>query len=66
MNKVIIITGGSRGIGAATACLTAQKGYAVCLSYLHHQEAANEIVNSVEQIGGKAIANLAYYFTLKG
>jgi NAD(P)-dependent dehydrogenase (short-subunit alcohol dehydrogenase family) len=37
MNKVIVITGGSRGIGAATASLAAKKGYAVCLTYLHNQ-----------------------------
>lgn len=42
MNKVIIITGSSRGIGAATASLAAKKGYAVCLTYLHNQEAANK------------------------
>jgi NAD(P)-dependent dehydrogenase (short-subunit alcohol dehydrogenase family) len=56
MNKVIIITGGSRGIGAATATLAAKKGYSVCLTYLHNQEAANKVVNSIEQLGGKAIA----------
>jgi NAD(P)-dependent dehydrogenase (short-subunit alcohol dehydrogenase family) len=59
MNKVIIITGGSRGIGAATASLAAKKGYAVCLTYLHNQEAANKIVNSIEQLGGRAIAVVA-------
>ncbi len=34
MEKVIIITGGSRGIGAATACLAAEHSYAVCVNYL--------------------------------
>ncbi|MGL5835581.1 MAG: SDR family oxidoreductase [Waterburya sp.] len=56
MNKVIIVTGGSRGIGAATASLAAKKDYAVCLTYLHNQQAANKIVNSIEQLGGRAIA----------
>ena len=33
MDKVVLITGGSRGIGAATARLAAQRGYAVCVNY---------------------------------
>jgi NAD(P)-dependent dehydrogenase (short-subunit alcohol dehydrogenase family) len=56
MSQVIIITGGSRGIGAATAILAAERGYAVCLTYLRNQAAANRIVNSIEQRGGKAIS----------
>lgn len=56
MNKVIIVTGGSRGIGAATANLAAERGYTVCFTYLHNQAAANRIVNSIEQRGGRAIA----------
>ena len=56
MNKVIIVTGGSRGIGAATAILAAERGYTVCFTYLHNQAAANRIVNSIEQRGGRAIA----------
>jgi NAD(P)-dependent dehydrogenase (short-subunit alcohol dehydrogenase family) len=56
MENVLIITGASRGIGAATACLAAERGYAVCVNYLRNQEAANRIVNSITQIGGRAIA----------
>lgn len=56
MKKVLLVTGGSRGIGAATAVLAAQRGYEVCINYLHNQEAANSVVNSVEKIGGRAIA----------
>ncbi|VEP12826.1 putative NAD(P)-binding oxidoreductase with NAD(P)-binding Rossmann-fold domain [Hyella patelloides LEGE 07179] len=56
MEKVIIITGGSRGIGAATAYLAAEGGYAVCVNYLHNQEAAKKVVDEVEQLGSKAIA----------
>ncbi|HEY9762660.1 MAG TPA: SDR family oxidoreductase [Trichocoleus sp.] len=56
MEKVLIITGASRGIGAATACLAAEQGYAVCVNYLRNQEAANNVVNSIKQIGGRAIA----------
>lgn len=56
MEKVLIITGASRGIGAATACLAAEQGYAVCVNYLCNKESANSIVSSIQQIGGRAIA----------
>ena len=56
MNKVMIITGGSRGIGAATAQLAGAHGYAVCVNYLRNQGAANAVVGAVERAGGKAIA----------
>ncbi|GAB4368036.1 MAG: SDR family oxidoreductase [Elainellaceae cyanobacterium] len=52
----MIITGGSRGIGAATAHLAAERGYAVCVNYLHNQEAAHRVVSSISQMGGRAIA----------
>jgi NAD(P)-dependent dehydrogenase (short-subunit alcohol dehydrogenase family) len=56
MEKVVVITGGSRGIGAATAHLAAEQGYAVCVNYLHHQTAAQSVVDSIQQMGGQAIA----------
>jgi NAD(P)-dependent dehydrogenase (short-subunit alcohol dehydrogenase family) len=56
MNKIMIVTGGSRGIGAVTALLAAQRGYAVCVNYLHNRMAAEEIVRNIEQIGRHAIA----------
>ena len=56
MNKIMIVTGGSRGIGAATALLAAQRGYAVCVNYLQNRKAADEIVRKIEQIGRRAIA----------
>lgn len=56
MKKVLIITGGSRGIGAATAILAAERGYNVCVSYLQNREAANSVINLIEQRGGRAIA----------
>lgn len=56
MDNVIVITGGGRGIGAATARLAAEKGYAVCVNYRHDQAAAKGVVNAIEQAGGKAIA----------
>src|SRR5690606_40601274 len=45
--KIIIITGGSRGIGAETAALAASEGYAVCISYLHNRDAAEAVVDSI-------------------
>lgn len=53
---VAIITGASRGIGAATATLLASRGYAVCINYLNAEEKANAIVNSIHQQHGKAIS----------
>jgi NAD(P)-dependent dehydrogenase (short-subunit alcohol dehydrogenase family) len=54
MKKVMVVTGGGRGIGAATALLAAQRGYAVAVNYLRNGEAAERVV---QQIGkGKAIA----------
>ena len=56
MNKVIVVTGGSRGIGAATAKLAAARGYAVCVNYLKSRDAAESVVSEIEAHGGKAIA----------
>ncbi len=56
MNKVMIVTGGSRGIGAATARLAAIEGYAVCISYLSNKPAADAVVQDIVKAGSKAIA----------
>jgi NAD(P)-dependent dehydrogenase (short-subunit alcohol dehydrogenase family) len=56
MNKVLIVTGGSRGIGAATAKLAATQGYAVCVNYLHNQQAADAVVAEIQASGGIAMA----------
>jgi NAD(P)-dependent dehydrogenase (short-subunit alcohol dehydrogenase family) len=45
--KILIVTGGSRGIGAATARLAAQRGYAVCVNYLQDRAAAEEVVGGI-------------------
>ncbi|EGR4181165.1 SDR family NAD(P)-dependent oxidoreductase, partial [Vibrio cholerae] len=44
VQKVVVITGGSRGIGAATAKLFAQNGFSVCINYKSNAEAANTLV----------------------
>lgn len=54
-NKVAIITGASRGIGAATARLFAAQGYAVCINYLNNQVAAEKVQSDILQQGGKCI-----------
>ena len=56
MKKIILITGGSRGIGAAIALRAADAGYAVCISFLNNQAAANALVASISDKGGTAIA----------
>lgn len=55
-HKVILVTGGSRGIGAATARLAAERGYVVCVNYHRNQAAAEAVVQAIEQAGGKALA----------
>jgi NAD(P)-dependent dehydrogenase (short-subunit alcohol dehydrogenase family) len=55
-NKTIIVTGGSRGIGAATAQRAAAQGYAVCVNYVSDKAAAESVVRSIEGHGGRAIA----------
>jgi len=52
----MIVTGGSRGIGAATALLAAQRGYAVCVNYHSNQPAADKVVAEIVNKGGNAIA----------
>lgn len=56
MNNVLIVTGGSRGIGAATATLAAERGYAVCVNYRKNDAAANAVVAGIQAAGGIALA----------
>lgn len=53
---VLIVTGGGRGIGAATARLAAARGYAVCVNYLHNRAAAESVAASIRDGGGTALA----------
>jgi NAD(P)-dependent dehydrogenase (short-subunit alcohol dehydrogenase family) len=54
--KIVIVTGGSRGIGAATAKESAARGMGVVLTYNNHPEAADAVVESIRSTGGNAIA----------
>ena len=54
--RVAIITGGSRGIGAATAGVLAKQGYRICVNYCSNEAAANAVVSELTRCGSKAIA----------
>jgi NAD(P)-dependent dehydrogenase (short-subunit alcohol dehydrogenase family) len=54
--KVLLVTGASRGIGAAVARLAAAEAYAVCVNYLHSRRAAEDLVAEIGATGGSALA----------
>jgi NAD(P)-dependent dehydrogenase (short-subunit alcohol dehydrogenase family) len=56
MKQVILVTGSSRGIGAATALLASRRGYAVCINYLGNAQAAEQLRAQIAGEGGTAIA----------
>lgn len=56
MDRVVLITGAGRGIGAATARLAARRGYSVCVNYRHNREAAEAVVRDIEEAGARAVA----------
>jgi len=56
MDEVLLVTGGSRGIGAATAVLAARKGCKVAVNYTRNEEAAEEVVRAIRAAGGTAVA----------
>lgn len=56
MRSVTVITGGGRGIGAATALALASDGHTLCLSYRQDASAADTVVRAVRELGGNAIA----------
>ena len=56
MKPVLLITGASRGIGAATAVLAAQQGWAVVVNYASNAQAAHDVVKQITDAGGTAIA----------
>ena len=55
-DRVAIITGGSRGIGRATAIAAASRGFRICIGYASNEEAAQSAVAAIEAKNGKAIA----------
>jgi len=52
MKKTVLITGGGRGIGAATARLLAQQGHAICINYASNQASAQVVVNDIHAAAG--------------
>ncbi len=56
MKKIVLITGGSRGIGAATALAAGQAGYHVCINYRKNQSAAKQVAETIQKSGGYAQA----------
>ena len=56
MKPVLLVTGGSRGIGAATARLAARAGWAVAVNYTQNSQAADEVVRAIRAEGGQAIS----------
>ncbi|MEW7312200.1 SDR family oxidoreductase [Buttiauxella gaviniae] len=54
--SVALVTGGSRGIGKATSLLLAQSGYKVVVNYQRNKQAADEVINTIREAGGEAIA----------
>ena len=56
MTKTLLVTGGSRGIGAAISILAARKGYDVAVNYFQNKNSASGVVSRIQDIGGKAIA----------
>ena len=56
MRKVLLVTGGSRGIGAATCILAAQKGWAVAVNYTANSKAAGDVVAQIKKAGGEAMS----------
>lgn len=56
MKKILLITGASQGIGAATARLAAKQGYTVCINYVQNHEKAHQVVQEIRQQGETAFA----------
>jgi len=56
VSGTLVVTGGGRGIGAATARLAAERGWAVCVNYRRERAAAEGVVAGIARAGGKAIA----------
>lgn len=55
MSKLVLVTGASRGIGAATALLAARQGYTVAVNYSANSLAADDVARQIRQAGGQAM-----------
>ena len=56
MKSIVLVTGGSRGIGAATSIYLGKQGYCVCVNYVSNEIAANKVVAKIRGNGGTALA----------
>jgi NAD(P)-dependent dehydrogenase (short-subunit alcohol dehydrogenase family) len=56
MSKVLLVTGGSRGIGHSVSLGAAQKGWKVCVNFVSNRERADQTVELIKESGGQAIA----------
>lgn len=56
MTSIVLVTGGSRGIGAATSTYLAKQNYAVCVNYISNKAEAAKVVSDIKKDGGTAIA----------
>lgn len=56
MSGVMVVTGGGRGIGAATARLAASEGYDVCVNYVRNAAAAEAVVTEIKSVGRRAVS----------
>jgi NAD(P)-dependent dehydrogenase (short-subunit alcohol dehydrogenase family) len=66
MSKVAVVTGASKGIGAATAIAFGKAGYDVVVNYKSDSKAAEKVVKQIEEFGQKALAVQAHVFTEDG
>jgi len=57
-NKVLLVTGSSRGIGAATAIQAASKGYSICVNYLNDKNAAHSVRDKILKLGIKKYTSI--------
>jgi len=55
-DKVMVVTGGGRGIGAATALLAAERGFAVSVNFLKDKDSASSLIDKIKSKNGRAIA----------
>lgn len=60
MKKIALVTGGSRGIGAATAKLLAKQGYSVCINFIKNKIEANQVDRFPDQKANRIVIYFPY------